>query len=133
MTNVFPIGLEEAIAAQISRALAVERCRIEQKPRNIGLRDLMDLIAGYLKSGRVKATLPTHRAREPEERQAIFWEGRRSSSRARVPTWNTCSISITACRAVENASRARNVRTPLKPTINSAQESMIVVSAASRD
>ncbi|MGA2717263.1 MAG: hypothetical protein ABSG41_29660, partial [Bryobacteraceae bacterium] len=42
MTNVFLIGLEEAIAAQISRALAVERCRIEQKPRNIGLRELMD-------------------------------------------------------------------------------------------
>jgi hypothetical protein len=29
-------------------------------------------------------------------------------------------ISITACLAVENASRARNVRTPLKPTINMA-------------
>jgi hypothetical protein len=38
----------------------------------------------------------------------IFQEGRRSSSRARVPTWNMRPISITACRAVENASRARN-------------------------
>jgi len=29
------------MAAQISRALAVERHRIEQKPRNIGVRDLI--------------------------------------------------------------------------------------------
>jgi hypothetical protein len=39
-------------------------------------------------------------------------------------------ISITTCLAVENVSRARNVRTPFKPTINRAQESMILVSAA---
>jgi DNA-binding response OmpR family regulator len=43
MANVFLIGLEQATAAQISRALAVERHRIEQKPQNIGLRDLADV------------------------------------------------------------------------------------------
>lgn len=43
MANVFLIGLEQTIAAQISRALAVERHRIEQKPQNIGIRDLMDV------------------------------------------------------------------------------------------
>ena len=39
MANVFLIGLEQATAAQISRALAVERHRIEQKSRHIGVRD----------------------------------------------------------------------------------------------
>src|SRR5580698_5323023 len=42
MASVFLIGLEQAIAAQISRALAVERHRIEQKSQNIGIRDIMD-------------------------------------------------------------------------------------------
>jgi len=43
MANVFLIGIEPATAAQISRALAVERHRIEQKPQNIGVRELMDV------------------------------------------------------------------------------------------
>jgi DNA-binding response OmpR family regulator len=43
MATVFLIGVEQAIAAQISRALAVERHRIEQKSRNIGVRELMDV------------------------------------------------------------------------------------------
>jgi len=43
MASVFLIGLEQAIASQISRALAVERHRIEQKPQTVGLRDLMDV------------------------------------------------------------------------------------------
>ena len=43
MASVFLIGLEQATAAQFSRALAVERHRIEQKPQNIGIRDLMDV------------------------------------------------------------------------------------------
>jgi DNA-binding NarL/FixJ family response regulator len=43
MASVFLIGLEQAIAAQISRALSVERHRIEQKPQNIGLPDMMDV------------------------------------------------------------------------------------------
>jgi DNA-binding response OmpR family regulator len=42
MASVLLIGLEQAIAAQISRALAVERHRIEQKNPNIGLREIMD-------------------------------------------------------------------------------------------
>lgn len=43
MASVYLIGLEQAIASQISRALAVERHRIEQKPQNIGIRDMMDV------------------------------------------------------------------------------------------
>jgi DNA-binding response OmpR family regulator len=43
MANVFLIGLEQATAAQISRSLAVERHRIEQKPQNIAIRDLKDV------------------------------------------------------------------------------------------
>jgi DNA-binding response OmpR family regulator len=43
MANVFLIGIEQATAAQISRALAVERHRIELKPQNIGVHDLMDV------------------------------------------------------------------------------------------
>jgi DNA-binding response OmpR family regulator len=42
MASVFLIGLEQEIAFQISRALAVERHRIELKPRNIAVRDLTD-------------------------------------------------------------------------------------------
>ncbi|MGA2712898.1 MAG: hypothetical protein ABSG41_07305 [Bryobacteraceae bacterium] len=41
MANVFLIDVEETSAAQISRALAVERHRIEQKHGNIGVRDLI--------------------------------------------------------------------------------------------
>src|SRR3984885_13623083 len=43
MASVFLIGLEQAIATQISRALAVEWHRIEQKPQNIGVHDLMEV------------------------------------------------------------------------------------------
>jgi DNA-binding NarL/FixJ family response regulator len=43
MASVFLIGLEQAVAAQISRALSVERHRIEQKPQNIGVPDMMDV------------------------------------------------------------------------------------------
>jgi DNA-binding response OmpR family regulator len=42
MASVFLIGLEQEIALHISRALAVERHRIEHKPRNVDTRDLMD-------------------------------------------------------------------------------------------
>jgi DNA-binding response OmpR family regulator len=42
MANVFLIGLEQATAAQISRSLAVERHRIEQKPSSLGVTDLKD-------------------------------------------------------------------------------------------
>ncbi len=41
MANVVLIGLEQTTAAHISRALAVERHKIEQKPQNIGIRELM--------------------------------------------------------------------------------------------
>ena len=41
MASVFLIGLEQATAAEISRALAVERHRIELRPRNVDARDLM--------------------------------------------------------------------------------------------
>jgi DNA-binding NarL/FixJ family response regulator len=37
------VGLEQTTAAQISRALAVERHRVEQKPLEISTRDLMDV------------------------------------------------------------------------------------------
>jgi len=40
MANVFLIGVEQSMAAQISRALAVERHRVEHKPRNIEVGDL---------------------------------------------------------------------------------------------
>lgn len=43
MASVFLIGLEQAIAAQISRALSVERHRIEQKPQSIGVPEMMDV------------------------------------------------------------------------------------------
>jgi len=42
MASVLLIGLEQAAAAQISRALAVERHRIEHKSQNIGVREMMD-------------------------------------------------------------------------------------------
>jgi DNA-binding response OmpR family regulator len=42
MASVLLIGLEEATATQISRALAVERHRVEQKPQSIGVREMMD-------------------------------------------------------------------------------------------
>ncbi|HWF08865.1 MAG TPA: hypothetical protein VG297_10390 [Bryobacteraceae bacterium] len=43
MANVCLIGLEQATASQISRALTVERHKIEQKSQNIGARELMDV------------------------------------------------------------------------------------------
>jgi DNA-binding response OmpR family regulator len=43
MASVFLIGLEQTTAAEISRALAVERHRIELRPRNVAARDLMDV------------------------------------------------------------------------------------------
>ena len=42
MANVFLIGLEPPTAAQISRSLAVERHRIEQKSQNVTMLDLKD-------------------------------------------------------------------------------------------
>jgi DNA-binding response OmpR family regulator len=43
MANVFLIGLEQTIAAQLRRALAVDRHRIEQKAKNIEARDLIEV------------------------------------------------------------------------------------------
>jgi DNA-binding response OmpR family regulator len=43
MATVFLIGLEQDVATQISRALAVERHRIEFRPLNIGAGDLMEV------------------------------------------------------------------------------------------
>lgn len=43
MANVFLIGVEQTIAAQISRALAVERHRIEQKAQHIEARALLEV------------------------------------------------------------------------------------------
>jgi DNA-binding response OmpR family regulator len=43
MASVFLIGLEQATATQISRALATERHRIEQKPESIEVPELMDV------------------------------------------------------------------------------------------
>lgn len=43
MASVYLIGLEQAIASQISRALAVERHRIEQKSQEITVREMMDV------------------------------------------------------------------------------------------
>ena len=42
MARVFLIGLEQATAAQLSRALAVERHQIEHKPGNVRIEDLLD-------------------------------------------------------------------------------------------
>jgi len=42
MAQVFLIGLEPAMVAQISRALAAERHWIAQKPETIGRRDLYE-------------------------------------------------------------------------------------------
>lgn len=43
MASVYLIGLEQAIASQVSRALAVERHRIETKPANIDVGDMTDV------------------------------------------------------------------------------------------
>lgn len=43
MANIFLIGLDPATSAQISRALAVERHRVERKPGNIDIDDTMDV------------------------------------------------------------------------------------------
>jgi DNA-binding response OmpR family regulator len=42
MARVFLIGIEQATAAQLGRALAVERHQIEQKPKNACVEDLLD-------------------------------------------------------------------------------------------
>jgi DNA-binding response OmpR family regulator len=42
MAKVFLIGLEQATASQIGRALAVERHQIEHKPKNVSVNDLLD-------------------------------------------------------------------------------------------
>ena len=42
MANVFLIGLEQSTATQISRALSAERHRIEQKPQNLAVPEMMD-------------------------------------------------------------------------------------------
>jgi len=42
MAKVFLIGLEQATASQIGRALAVERHQIEHKPKNVPVADLLD-------------------------------------------------------------------------------------------
>jgi len=42
MARVFLIGLEQATAHQIGRALAVERHQIELKPKNASAEDLVD-------------------------------------------------------------------------------------------
>lgn len=43
MASVYLIGLDQAIATQISRALAVERHRIEQKPQSVSVGEMMDV------------------------------------------------------------------------------------------
>jgi|SRR5580704_18266056 DNA-binding response OmpR family regulator len=43
MASIFLIGIEQALAFQIRRALAVERHRVEQKPQNVAPRDLMEV------------------------------------------------------------------------------------------
>lgn len=43
MASVFLIGLDQSIASQFSRALAVERHRIENKNQNVSPRELMDV------------------------------------------------------------------------------------------
>jgi CheY-like chemotaxis protein len=42
MAKVLLIGLEQATASQIGRALAVERHQIEHKPKNVAVGDLLD-------------------------------------------------------------------------------------------
>ena len=42
MARVVLVGLEQATAGQISRALAVERHQIEQKHQNVATRELLD-------------------------------------------------------------------------------------------
>jgi DNA-binding response OmpR family regulator len=43
MASVYLIGLEQAIASQVTRALAVERHRIETKSSDIDVREMMDV------------------------------------------------------------------------------------------
>ena len=43
MASIFLIGMEQALAVQIRRALAVERHRVEQKPQHVASRDLMEV------------------------------------------------------------------------------------------
>jgi DNA-binding response OmpR family regulator len=42
MARVFFVGVEPAAAAQIARALAVERHQLEQKPKTSGAQELLD-------------------------------------------------------------------------------------------
>lgn len=42
MASVYLIGLEQAIASQVRRALAVERHRIETKSANVDVGEMMD-------------------------------------------------------------------------------------------
>ena len=43
MASVFLIGLEQTIATQVSRALAVERHRIETRSQNVDVGDMKDV------------------------------------------------------------------------------------------
>jgi DNA-binding response OmpR family regulator len=43
MASVFLIGLDQTIATQVSRALAVERHRIETKPQNLDVNEMKDV------------------------------------------------------------------------------------------
>ena len=42
MANVFLIGLEQTLAAQVTGAIAQERHRIHRKPHDVAVRDLME-------------------------------------------------------------------------------------------
>jgi len=43
MASVYLIGLDQTTATQVSRALAVERHRIETKPQNVDVNDMHDV------------------------------------------------------------------------------------------
>jgi DNA-binding NtrC family response regulator len=42
MAKVIFVGIEQTAAIQIARALAVERHQVDQKPKNAGIRDIVD-------------------------------------------------------------------------------------------
>lgn len=69
MASVLLIGMEQALAVQIRRALAVERHRVEQKPQDIASRDLMQVDIVFA-GGRPSDYLPLLR-RVREERPAL--------------------------------------------------------------
>ena len=54
MANVFLINLDPATAVQLSRILAVERHRIQQKPQTIGTYDLMQADIVFVGGGPAK-------------------------------------------------------------------------------